>query len=149
VATVLIPIPSKDFDPTEVAVSWKVLKRLGHSVVFATPAGREGSADDIIQTSPLRVASGSSAQMAVNAYLKTAGRLSARRKWRSMRARLRRNFTIAAEIPDSAGNGVWRWSAAGNMTREAVLLLFDSVDVTVSTFWWISFACAQGRTETE
>jgi putative intracellular protease/amidase len=50
VATVLIPIPSKDFDPTEVAVSWKVLKRLGHSVVFATPAGREGSADDIMLT---------------------------------------------------------------------------------------------------
>ena len=24
----------------------KVLKRLGHSVVFATPAGREGSVDD-------------------------------------------------------------------------------------------------------
>ena len=102
-ATVLIPNPSKDFDPTEVAVSWKVLKRLGHSVAFATPAGRDGSVDDIIQTSQLRVASGSFAQMAVNAYLKTAGRLSARRKWRSMRARLRRNFTIAAEIPDSAG----------------------------------------------
>ena len=100
-ATVLIPMLSKDFDPTEVAVSWKVLKRLGHSVVFATPP--PWSVDDIIQTSPLRVASGSSAQMAVNAYLKTAGRLSARRKWRSMRARLRRNFTIAAEIPDSAG----------------------------------------------
>jgi hypothetical protein len=50
VATVLIPIPSRDFDPTEVAVSWKVLKRLGHSVVFATPAGREGSADDIMLT---------------------------------------------------------------------------------------------------
>jgi hypothetical protein len=50
VATVVIPIPSKDFDPTEVAVSWKVLKRLGHSVVFATPAGREGSADDIMLT---------------------------------------------------------------------------------------------------
>ena len=49
-ATVLIPIPSKDFDPTEVAVSWKVMKRLGHSVVFATPAGREGSADDIMLT---------------------------------------------------------------------------------------------------
>ena len=89
---------SKHFDPTEVAVSWNVLNRLGHSVVFATPP-----VDDIIQTSPLCVASGSSAQMAVNAYLKTAGRLIARRKWRSMRARLRRNFTIAAEIPDSAG----------------------------------------------
>jgi putative intracellular protease/amidase len=50
VATALIPIPSDDFDPTEVAVSWKVLKRLGHSVVFATPAGREGKADDIILT---------------------------------------------------------------------------------------------------
>jgi putative intracellular protease/amidase len=50
VATVLMPIPSKDFDPTEVAVSWKVLKRLGHSVVFATPAGREASADDIMLT---------------------------------------------------------------------------------------------------
>ena len=49
-ATVLIPIPSRDFDPTEVAVSWKVLKRLGHSVVFATPAGREGRADDIMLT---------------------------------------------------------------------------------------------------
>ena len=33
--------------------------------------------------------------------------------------------------------------------REAVLLLFDSVDVTVGTFCWISFACAQGRIETE
>ena len=54
----------------------------------------QASVDDIIQTSQLRVASGGFAQMAVNAYLKTAGRLNARRKWRSMRARLRRNFTI-------------------------------------------------------
>ena len=66
------------FDPTEVVVSWKVLKRLGHSVVFATPA-----------CGPL--------------------------------------------TPPS----------------EAVLRLFDSVDATVSTFRWISFACAQGRIETE
>ena len=43
------------------------------------------------------------------------------------------------------GNGVWRWSAAGGTTREAALLLFDLVDVTVSTFCWISFACAQGE----
>lgn len=44
-AKVLIPIPSRDFDPTEVAVSWNVLKRLGHSVAFATPDGRPGQAD--------------------------------------------------------------------------------------------------------
>jgi putative intracellular protease/amidase len=47
-ATVLIPIPSRDFDPTEVAVSWSVLKRLGHSIAFATPDGRPGEADDMM-----------------------------------------------------------------------------------------------------
>jgi len=47
-AKVLIPIPARDFDPTEVAVSWSVLKQLGHSVVFATPDGRSGQADDLM-----------------------------------------------------------------------------------------------------
>lgn len=47
-AKVLIPIPARDFDPTEVAVSWSVLKRLGHRVVFATPDGRPGQADDLM-----------------------------------------------------------------------------------------------------
>jgi putative intracellular protease/amidase len=50
VANVLIPIPKRDFDPTEVAVSWSVLKRLGHSVTFATPDGRPGRADDLMLT---------------------------------------------------------------------------------------------------
>jgi putative intracellular protease/amidase len=50
VAKVLIPIPSRDFDPTEVAVSWSVLKRLGHTVAFATPDGRPGHADDMMLT---------------------------------------------------------------------------------------------------
>jgi putative intracellular protease/amidase len=50
VANVLIPIPSRDFDPSEVAVSWSVLKRLGHSVTFATPDGRPGHADDLMLT---------------------------------------------------------------------------------------------------
>jgi putative intracellular protease/amidase len=49
-AHVLIPIPSRDFDPTEAAVSWSVLKRLGHSVAFATPDGRPGHADDMMLT---------------------------------------------------------------------------------------------------
>ena len=49
-AKVLIPIPSRDFDPSEVAISWSVLKRLGHSVVFATPDGRPGEADDLMLT---------------------------------------------------------------------------------------------------
>jgi putative intracellular protease/amidase len=50
VAKVLIPIPSRDFDPSEVAVSWSVLKRLGHSLTFATPDGRPGQADDMMLT---------------------------------------------------------------------------------------------------
>ncbi|GAB1814551.1 type 1 glutamine amidotransferase domain-containing protein [Mycobacterium sp. MUNTM1] len=49
-ATVLIPIPDRDFDPTEVAVSWKVLTRSGHRVVFATETGAPGVADDIMVT---------------------------------------------------------------------------------------------------
>ena len=38
-ATVLLPLPDTDFDVTEVAVPWKVLTRLGHTVVFATEHG--------------------------------------------------------------------------------------------------------------
>src|SRR3984893_6035535 len=48
--TVLIPIPDRDFDPTEVAVSWQVLRADGHRVVFATESGRPGVPDDIMFT---------------------------------------------------------------------------------------------------
>jgi putative intracellular protease/amidase len=49
-ATVLMPIPARDFDPTEVAVSWQVLSAAGHDVVFATPSGQIGEADDLMVT---------------------------------------------------------------------------------------------------
>jgi putative intracellular protease/amidase len=49
-ASVLIPLPSLDFDPTESAVSWLVLTEAGHRVVFATPDGRPGAADEIMLT---------------------------------------------------------------------------------------------------
>ena len=48
--TVLIPIPDRDFDPTEVAISWQVLRANGHQVVFATESGSPGVADDIMVT---------------------------------------------------------------------------------------------------
>jgi putative intracellular protease/amidase len=47
-STVLIPIPDRDFDPTEVAVSWQVLTRNGHRVVFTTESGTPGVADGIM-----------------------------------------------------------------------------------------------------
>jgi putative intracellular protease/amidase len=45
-----MPIPARDFDPTEVAISWKTLTGRGHDVVFATPDGRPGAADRIMLT---------------------------------------------------------------------------------------------------
>ena len=47
-ANVLLPLPARDFDPTEVAVSWKLLRGAGHEVVFATPDGRRSFADDLM-----------------------------------------------------------------------------------------------------
>ena len=36
---VLIPLPNQDFDTTEVAIPWHVLREAGHEVVFATEWG--------------------------------------------------------------------------------------------------------------
>ncbi|HEY2563898.1 MAG TPA: type 1 glutamine amidotransferase domain-containing protein [Acidimicrobiales bacterium] len=47
-AVVLIPLPERDFDPTEVAVSWQVLVGQGHEVRFATPDGSPARADDLM-----------------------------------------------------------------------------------------------------
>jgi putative intracellular protease/amidase len=49
-ARVLIPIPNRDFDPSEVAVPWQVLKSAGHEVLFATPDGEPGQADELMVT---------------------------------------------------------------------------------------------------
>jgi putative intracellular protease/amidase len=37
--TVLLPLPDKDFDVTEVAVPWRLITDAGHDVVFATETG--------------------------------------------------------------------------------------------------------------
>jgi putative intracellular protease/amidase len=47
-ATVLLPLPARDFDPTEVAVSWQVLTAAGHTVVFATPSGQPAVGDELM-----------------------------------------------------------------------------------------------------
>lgn len=47
-AQILIPIPARDFDPTEAAVSWKILESLGHTVIFATPDGETAQADEMM-----------------------------------------------------------------------------------------------------
>jgi putative intracellular protease/amidase len=45
---VVIPLPNRDFDPTEVAVSWDVLRGAGIGVVFATPDCGRASGDRIM-----------------------------------------------------------------------------------------------------
>jgi putative intracellular protease/amidase len=47
-ARVLIPLPARDFDPSEAAVSWQVLSNAGHTVSFATPDGKPAVADEMM-----------------------------------------------------------------------------------------------------
>jgi putative intracellular protease/amidase len=45
-----VPLPDKDFDTTEVAVPWKILRRAGHEVVFATENGATPACDPLLLT---------------------------------------------------------------------------------------------------
>jgi putative intracellular protease/amidase len=45
-ARILVPLPDRDFDVTEVAVPWRMLTRDGHDVVFATEKGGSAPACD-------------------------------------------------------------------------------------------------------
>ena len=45
---VLIPLPDRDFDVTEVSVPWKHLTSRGHEVVFATEQGVRPEADPLL-----------------------------------------------------------------------------------------------------
>lgn len=49
-ATILMPLPARDFDPTETGVPWRVLSERGHTIFFATPDGRPGEADPLMVT---------------------------------------------------------------------------------------------------
>ena len=50
VASILFLLPARDFDPSEAAVSWRVLARAGHRIGFATPDGQRAVADDMMVT---------------------------------------------------------------------------------------------------
>ncbi|MEI9984061.1 MAG: type 1 glutamine amidotransferase domain-containing protein [Aliidongia sp.] len=44
-ATILMPLPSRDFDPSETGIPWRMLSAAGHRFVIATPDGAAGAAD--------------------------------------------------------------------------------------------------------
>jgi putative intracellular protease/amidase len=50
VARVLVPLPDRDFDVTEVAVPWALLTAAGHEVVVATETGATPAADPRLLT---------------------------------------------------------------------------------------------------
>jgi putative intracellular protease/amidase len=49
-ARVLLPLPDRDFDVTEVAVPWRLLTEAGHQVVFATERGGTPACDPLLLT---------------------------------------------------------------------------------------------------
>ena len=59
------------------------------------------------------------------------------------------SFVAILNRPGRRDDGAWRWLAAAGMTKEAALLLFNSVPVTASTICRISIVCAQARIEAE
>jgi putative intracellular protease/amidase len=52
-ARVVMPLPDRDFDPTETAVPWKTLTEAGHEVVFATEGGDVAACDPLLITGVL------------------------------------------------------------------------------------------------
>ncbi len=110
-AKVLMPIPSRDFEPTEVAVSWSVLKRLGHSLVFATPAGRPGQADDMMLTGE---------GLDLWGFLPGLRRLTA--IGRLMRANAEARQAYAAMLQDPAFKAPLAWRQAGVDGFDGLLL---------------------------
>jgi len=45
---VLIPLPLRDYDPSEVAVTWRILAEEGYRIVFSTPDGQAARADPLM-----------------------------------------------------------------------------------------------------
>ncbi|PTU31628.1 type 1 glutamine amidotransferase domain-containing protein [Stenotrophobium rhamnosiphilum] len=45
---IIVPLPRRDFDPTEAAVSWRILKDAGHELFFATADGSVAAADPMM-----------------------------------------------------------------------------------------------------
>ena len=45
---ILIPLPSYGFDPTEVAIPWKLISEKDIEIIFTTPEGKKGVADKLM-----------------------------------------------------------------------------------------------------
>ena len=84
-ARVLIPLPDRDFDVTEVAVPWRLLTRAGHEVTFATETGATPAADPLLLTGVIFGALGAEPEpKAFYAELARAPEFVGPRSWREL-----------------------------------------------------------------
>jgi len=110
-ARVLFLLPARDFDPSEAAVSWRVLVDAGHVVAFATPDGQPAVADDIMVTGK---------------GLDPWGTIPVLRNWPLVGLLLRANRdareAYAGMIADRNYTAPQRWDAVDVSTFDALLL---------------------------
>ena len=110
-AEVLIPLPDRDADPTEVAVSWRVLTDAGHTVRFATSSGAPARTDEMMVTGrgldPWGFVPGLS-------HLVGVGRV--------LRADAHGRSAHAALVADPAFRSPGRWDDIGSAGFDALLL---------------------------
>ena len=88
-AKVVVPLPDTDFDVTEVAVPWKLLRESNHEVVFATEAGSKGpvpACDPLLLTGVVFGKLGAR-QDAIDCYreLETSAEFTQPRAWHEVR----------------------------------------------------------------
>ena len=79
-AKVLFPLPDRDFDVTEVAVPWRLLRDAGHEPVFATEAGATAACDPLLLTGVVFGKLGARAD-AIACYREMEPELVAPRTW--------------------------------------------------------------------
>ena len=110
-ACVLIPLPARDFDPSEAAVSWRVLTNARHAVGFATPDGRPALADEMMLTGQ---------------GLDLWGKIPLLRNWPLIGLLMRANSdargAYAAMIADVSYSTPLRWDAVDTSAFDGLLL---------------------------
>lgn len=82
---VLMPLPDRDFDVTEVAVPWKLLSEAGHDVQFATERGAAARGDPLLLSGVVFGQLGAEPEPAeFYRELLASGRLDGPRAWRDI-----------------------------------------------------------------
>jgi putative intracellular protease/amidase len=123
---VLLPLPDRDFDVTEVAVPWSILRDAGHDVVFATErAGTVPAADPSWRPCARHAA--------VPRLLATAWRLG--RYYRTYPRYVEDEVRAALDLPDEQfRRGPVNMSARGTATDDAPAFVVEDRNY-VSARW--------------